>query len=126
MPTVMESVPLLRSVPTAVVTLLPASVVDDVLAWHGLGHRSGGEVDLLVGRSVDVRPKPEPDGLLVACAALGVDPERAVMIGDSSWDAEAARRAGVRFIGVPTAPPAGAGMDVTAASFHDAVMTALA
>lgn len=43
--------------------------------------------------------KPNPGMLLRAMAEHGVDPARAVMIGDKPSDMEAARRAGVR--GVP-------------------------
>ena len=44
--------------------------------------------------------KPAPDLLAQACGRLGVDPERAVIIGDSAWDAHAARRLGMAAIGV--------------------------
>ncbi|MGF0311302.1 HAD family hydrolase [Rhodococcus sp. IEGM1428] len=44
--------------------------------------------------------KPEPDIVAVALGRAGVQAERAVMVGDSVWDIEAAGRAGVRAIGV--------------------------
>ncbi|MCU1481576.1 MAG: family hydrolase [Subtercola sp.] len=44
--------------------------------------------------------KPEPDVIAVALEKAGVDAAAAVMVGDTVWDAEAAARAGVRFIGV--------------------------
>ncbi|MBJ7350599.1 HAD family hydrolase [Rhodococcus sp. 14-2483-1-1] len=44
--------------------------------------------------------KPEPDIVAVALERAGVQAERAVMVGDSVWDIEAAGRAGVRAIGV--------------------------
>ncbi|WP_042938274.1 HAD family hydrolase [Rhodococcus sp. AW25M09] len=44
--------------------------------------------------------KPEPDIIAVALERAGVEPPRAVMVGDSVWDIEAAGRAGVRAIGV--------------------------
>ena len=40
------------------------------------------------------RKKPDPLPLLKTCEALGTDPARTLMIGDSSNDAEAARAAG--------------------------------
>jgi phosphoglycolate phosphatase len=46
------------------------------------------------------RKKPDPLPLLHACAELGVEPARAVFVGDSPVDAEAARAAGVHFVGV--------------------------
>ena len=66
-------------------------------------------VDLLVVRelvddwttSADVeQTKPEPD--LVVAALEKVGGEDAVMIGDSIWDCEAAKRADIRSIGVLT------------------------
>ena len=45
--------------------------------------------------------KPLPDGLLQALAQLGVDPGRALHIGDESADEEAARAAGMRFAPAP-------------------------
>lgn len=46
--------------------------------------------------------KPEPDLVLAALEKAGSDAEDAVMIGDSTWDCEAAKRAKVRSIGVLT------------------------
>lgn len=44
--------------------------------------------------------KPQPDIIEVALKRAGVTANRAVFIGDSVWDAEACRRAGVPSIGV--------------------------
>jgi HAD superfamily hydrolase (TIGR01509 family) len=86
----------------------------------GRGHRlvlassaKAGEVDhyldLLDARgladgwttSADVeRTKPEPDLVAAAIECAGGGP--AVMVGDSTWDCEAAKRAGVETIGVLT------------------------
>lgn len=44
--------------------------------------------------------KPAPEPLLAACASMEVDPARATMVGDAPYDAESARRAGARAIGV--------------------------
>ena len=46
--------------------------------------------------------KPNPDILEVAMQQTGTDPEHAVMVGDTVWDARAASTAGVPFIGVLT------------------------
>ena len=43
--------------------------------------------------------KPAPDLLLLACRELNVLPSRALMIGDSKFDREAAHRAGISFAG---------------------------
>lgn len=40
--------------------------------------------------------KPHPEPVLKAMAALGAEPEETVMVGDSPFDIEAARRAGAR------------------------------
>lgn len=123
MPTVAEASQVLREVPVAIVTLLAPELVPEVLAFHGI--HVGSEIDVVVGRDRGTRPKPEADGLLAACAALGVQPREAVMIGDSSWDAEAAERAGVPFIGVPSSPGGLDGHARLEGTFSAAVAAAL-
>ncbi len=116
MPTVTASMDALRSVPVAVVTLLPVDVATEVLIAHGIGVGPGQPVDLVVGRDASIRPKPWPDGLLAACSRLGGSTADATMIGDSSWDEEAARQAGIAFVGVPSSPsgfPAGVTVEPT-------------
>jgi HAD superfamily hydrolase (TIGR01509 family) len=46
--------------------------------------------------------KPQPDLVHSALERAGAQPEQAVMIGDSPWDIEAAKRAGVQTIAVMT------------------------
>jgi HAD superfamily hydrolase (TIGR01509 family) len=46
------------------------------------------------------RAKPAPDVVGTALRRVDGDPARSVMIGDTVWDVRAARRAGVRCIGV--------------------------
>ena len=104
MPTVVEVLERLRPVGVAVVTLLPADVATRVLTMHGIGVGPGEPVDLVIGRDPRIRPKPWPDGLLAACERLGAGPGRATMIGDATWDQEAAARAGAAFVGVPSSP----------------------
>ena len=51
--------------------------------------------------SADVEAtKPEPDLVRAALDKGEADPDNAVMVGDSTWDCEAAERAGVRSIAV--------------------------
>jgi phosphoglycolate phosphatase-like HAD superfamily hydrolase len=45
--------------------------------------------------------KPEPDGILRALDLIGVRPERALHIGDTDADEQAARAAGVQFLAAP-------------------------
>jgi HAD superfamily hydrolase (TIGR01509 family) len=46
--------------------------------------------------------KPEPDLVRAALEQVETDPENAVLVGDSTWDCEAAKRAGVGSIAVLT------------------------
>lgn len=76
--------------PLACVTNKTAQFTLPLLAATGLAAFFGSVIS---GDSV-ARKKPAPDPLLAACAALGVAPGEAVMVGDSSNDAAAARAAG--------------------------------
>jgi len=51
------------------------------------------------------RPKPHPDVLLKALERFGARPEEALYVGDAELDREAARAAGVGFLGFRTALP---------------------
>jgi HAD superfamily hydrolase (TIGR01549 family) len=65
----------------------------DLLDARGLadGWTTSGDVE---------RTKPEPD--LIRAALERIDADRAVMVGDSTWDCEAARNAGVETLAVLT------------------------
>jgi phosphoglycolate phosphatase-like HAD superfamily hydrolase len=53
--------------------------------------------------SADVeKTKPEPDLVRAAMEMAGSSPEESVMVGDSTWDCEAAKRAGVQTLAVLT------------------------
>jgi len=69
--------------------------LDALIASHGLE-------GLFITRQVaDHHPsKPHPSMLLAALRETGVDPADAVMVGDTSYDMEMARAAGIRGIGV--------------------------
>ena len=69
----------------------------------GLLQRLGlsGWVDLVVGGDSCERRKPDPQPLLYACEALDVGCERALMVGDSLNDVQAARAAGIPVVCVP-------------------------
>lgn len=56
-------------------------------------------VDTIVGGEDVTQHKPDPEGLLLAIDKLGVRADHAVYVGDHAVDAEAADRAGMRFIG---------------------------
>jgi HAD superfamily hydrolase (TIGR01509 family) len=48
----------------------------------------------IVTRDDPAMPKPAPDGVLLACAQMGVAPEHTLLVGDYVLDAEAGRSAG--------------------------------
>lgn len=56
----------------------------------------------LVGMEDTGAPKPDPSSIRFALQKLQASPERAVFVGDSEVDAEAAMAAGVMFIGLTT------------------------
>lgn len=53
-----------------------------------------GYFDAIFGGDAFAHRKPDPRPLLLTCQALGVEPAAALMVGDSSNDAAAARAAG--------------------------------
>ena len=69
------------------------------LAWRVL-EGLGLAPDELVGGSDVPAAKPAPDMVLRACGLLGVAPAEALMVGDSTYDRQAAGAAGVRFAGL--------------------------
>lgn len=79
---------------TAVVTLLGPEATALVLDQHDI------EVDAVVPRRPDLKPKPFRDQVDEALRLIDVEAADAVMIGDSATDLVAAESAGVRFIGI--------------------------
>jgi phosphoglycolate phosphatase-like HAD superfamily hydrolase len=55
---------------------------------------------VLIGRDSTWRIKPHPQPVLAAARALGVDPRRCLMVGDTTVDMLAGRRAGAHTVGV--------------------------
>jgi phosphoglycolate phosphatase len=74
----------------ACVTNKPTAPAQDLLAHFGLD----GFFSFVLGGDATERKKPDPLPLHTACARLGVSPQRSLMVGDSSNDAQAARAAG--------------------------------
>jgi len=60
----------------------------------------GGIFDAVASVLDQVRPKPAPDILELCLQRAGVEPARAVYVGDSRIDCEAAESAGTHFIAV--------------------------
>jgi HAD superfamily hydrolase (TIGR01509 family) len=57
-------------------------------------------IDAATSKDDVARGKPAPDLVQRALEMAGVPAEQAVFVGDAVWDAEAARRAGVRCVGL--------------------------
>ncbi|MDN3919715.1 phosphoglycolate phosphatase [Roseateles violae] len=91
-PGVVEGLDRLRALglPMACLTNKPAAFARDLLARKGLD----GYFDRVFGGDDFERKKPDPLPLLKTCEALGSEPARTWMIGDSSNDARAAAAAG--------------------------------
>ncbi|MCF6524176.1 HAD family hydrolase [Streptomyces sp. JJ36] len=86
----------------AVTTNNAQEAVESYLHGRGLAHHFAGRVH---GRLHDVSLlKPHPDCLRRALTATRTRPERAVMIGDTVADLEAAAAAGVPFLGFAHGP----------------------
>lgn len=68
-------------------------------AWAVTAPVAGlGEFAVAIMDDDVAHPKPEPEGLLAALAAVGAAPDETIYVGDSLNDARAARGAGVRFV----------------------------
>jgi len=59
-----------------------------------------GRIDTLVAAEDVQRGKPDPEVFRVAAARVGVEPARCVVVEDAAAGVEAARRAGMRSVGV--------------------------
>jgi phosphoglycolate phosphatase len=70
--------------------------IQAVLGREGLCHH----FKVIVGGDDVDRPKPAPDAILAAIAALNTAPDAVLYVGDSTADGEAARSAGVPFVAV--------------------------
>ncbi len=108
-----------QGIKLAICTNKPAGITEDVLAKLDLR----GSFEVVVG-GTDSRPKkPHPAMLLAALSALGVDPDYAVMIGDSAADVGAARAANVPVVvvshGYSPTPANELGADLVIGSLAD-------
>lgn len=96
MPGALEALDALRETPLGVVTTKRRAAAEATLAALGIRAR----FLVLVAREDARAMKPDPAPVLAACAALGVVPSRAVMVGDTALDVRAGKAAGARAIGV--------------------------
>lgn len=63
-------------------------------------HHLSGYFDLLVSRESTWRLKPHPAPILYAARSLGIPAEKCAMVGDTTVDVKAARRAGAMAVAV--------------------------
>jgi phosphoglycolate phosphatase/AHBA synthesis associated protein len=83
-----------RGLRQALITNTPSPLARAILAHARL------ELDDVVGGTDVANAKPAPDMVLEACRRLEVAPREAWVVGDSRFDRDAARAAGVHFVGV--------------------------
>ncbi len=85
-----------RGVKLGVVSSKRASTLRATLAYHGVLPL----LDVVTGGNEVSHPKPHPEGLLAAVAALEVERSGLLYCGDTAIDAETAQRAEVDFAAV--------------------------
>lgn len=80
----------------AICSSAPRANIDAVLQVTGLGH----DFDVIVAAEDVTLGKPDPQVFLLGAERLGVPPSRAIVVEDAEAGVEAARRAGMKSIGV--------------------------
>lgn len=60
--------------------------------------------EVVLGRDTFENPKPAPDGILLACQKMEVDPKECIYIGDNATDVLAAKACGATSIGLVSTP----------------------
>ncbi|MEV8553866.1 HAD family phosphatase [Streptomyces glaucescens] len=88
--------------PLAVASNCPRVVVEGSLTRAGL--REHFQYIVVPDAGDGIRPKPHPDVYAVAARLCGVPPQRALAVEDTLTGVEAARRAGLRVLGVGPRP----------------------
>jgi HAD superfamily hydrolase (TIGR01509 family) len=81
---------------------LATSAKPEELEHHMQELGAGGEISGVVSSDEAEESKPAPDIFALALERAGVSPEDAVVVGDSVWDVEAAKEAGMRTAAVMT------------------------
>lgn len=80
----------------AIASSAPRANIETVLDVTGLGH----DFEVIVAAEDVTLGKPDPQVFLLAASRLGVPPSRAIVVEDAEAGIEAARRAGMKSIGV--------------------------
>lgn len=81
---------------TAVITTRSRRTSQDTLELAGIRNK----IDVLISGEDQIKPKPNPEPLLNALKQLKVEPEEAVMVGDTNVDVLAGKNAKTKTIGV--------------------------
>lgn len=87
-----------RGIETALATSSDDKHLEATLASAGLDLRRSA--DVVVTKSSADASKPDPDIVLAAVERLGLQPSECAMVGDTVYDAQACRAAGIVFLGV--------------------------
>jgi HAD superfamily hydrolase (TIGR01509 family) len=82
------------------VTVLATSAKSDDLDWMLPAIGAGDAVSGSTTSEDGERSKPAPDLLQAALDKHGLDPERTTVVGDTVWDVQSARRAGMPCVGL--------------------------
>jgi beta-phosphoglucomutase family hydrolase len=85
-----------RGLKLALVSSTPRANIDLVLSSLGLE----SAFDIVIGEEDVKRGKPDPEGFLLAAERLGAAPDECVVIEDAPAGVEAAKRGGMRCVGV--------------------------
>jgi HAD superfamily hydrolase (TIGR01509 family) len=92
---------LLRALHTrGLVVVLATSSPGDLIEVYRRTLDADDAIDDVVTSSDVDRAKPNPDVFAVALQKTGLPKERVIVIGDSVWDVEAAKRAGLSCVGL--------------------------
>ena len=59
----------------------------------------GGDFDLVLGQSEEIKRKPSPEGPLKIAREFGVKPEECMYVGDTATDMKTGRAAGMYTVG---------------------------
>ncbi|MFN2539542.1 MAG: HAD family hydrolase [Mycobacteriales bacterium] len=81
-------------------TVLASSAPDEELEALRKALDADDWIDAVTTSDDAAAGKPAPDLLHAALSRAGCAADRALLVGDAVWDGEAARRAGIRFVGV--------------------------
>ena len=85
-----------RGIKTAIVSTKRGDTLEIIMNRFGLLQ----DLEAVIGSADVHRPKPDPEGLLLAMERMDVQPEQTLFCGDTILDAGAAKNAGCRFAAV--------------------------